>query len=86
MDNTELIKEILIELKNLQSEISVIKTQIKNIATSTDNMDNHISFVESVWSVVKNPFSHALQIYYGNDTTQNIKNLPTTKTQKNITI
>jgi hypothetical protein len=81
MTDSELIKEILIELKNLKSEISTIKLQIDSITKSTNNMDNHISFVESVWSVVKNPFSHALQLYYGDHkSTQkleclNIKNI-----------
>ena len=65
MNDNELIKEILNELKNLKSEISTIKIQVDSITKSTNNMDNHISFVESVWSVVKNPFSHVLQFYYG---------------------
>lgn len=67
MSDTLLIKEILSELKNIKSEISTIKIQIDSIKKSSSNMDNHISFVESVWTVVKNPFSHALQIYYGNN-------------------
>ena len=67
MSESELIKEILTELKNLKSEISTIKIQVDSITKSTSNMDNHISFIESVWSVVKNPFSHALQFYYGNN-------------------
>lgn len=67
MSESELIKEILTELKNLKSEISTIKIQVDSITKSTSNMDNHISFIESIWSVVKNPFSHALQFYYGNN-------------------
>jgi hypothetical protein len=67
MSDTLLIKEILSELKNIKSEISTIKIQIDSIKRSTSNMDNHISFVESVWTVVKNPFSHALQFYYGDN-------------------
>lgn len=74
--NTELIKEILFELKNLKSEISTIKIQINSITESTTNMDNHISFVESVWSVVKNPFSRALQFYYGdNNSSQKLQSI-----------
>lgn len=89
--NTELIKEILFELKNLKSEISTIKIQINSITKSTNNMDNHISFVESVWSVVKNPFSHALQFYYGDNKSsqkiQSIKNYSSLESlyTKNIT-
>lgn len=67
MSNTTLIKEILFELKTLKLEISTIKIQIDSITKSTNNMDNHISFVESIWSVVKNPFSHALKFYYGDN-------------------
>ncbi len=67
MTDSLLIKEILTELKNLKSEISTIKIQIDSITKSTNNMDNHISFVESVWTVVKNPFSQALQFYYGDN-------------------
>lgn len=77
-DDKALIKEILFELKTLKSEISTIKIQIDSITKSTNNMDNHISFVESVWSIVKNPFSHALQFYYGDNKSsqklQSIKN------------
>lgn len=76
--NTELIKEILFELKTLKSEISTIKMQIDSITESTTNMDNHISFVESVWSVLKNPFSNALQFYYNdNKSSQKLQSLNT---------
>jgi hypothetical protein len=76
MNETELIKEILTELKNIKSEIFTIKMQINSINKSTNNMDNHISFVESVWAIVKNPFSHAIQFYYGdNKTTQKLESL-----------
>lgn len=82
MTDSLLIKEILTELKNLKSEISTIKIQIDSITKSTNNMDNHISFVESVWTVVKNPFSHALQLYYkDNKSSQKLQSLNV----KNIT-
>lgn len=65
-NNKDVLKEILLEINNLKSEINFIRTEIKEISKSTSNMDNHISFVESVWSVVKSPFAYGLNLYYGN--------------------
>ena len=74
--NQDILKDILNEIHNLKSEISTIKQEIVNISKSTSNMDTHISFVESVWTVVKNPFSNILQLYYGTSkTVENINDI-----------
>lgn len=64
-ETTNILKEILSEIHNLKSEINTIHQELAEISKSTSNMDNHISFVESVWSIVKTPFSYGLQLYYG---------------------
>lgn len=66
MESThDVLKDILLEIQNLKSEINTIKQELKEISKSTNNMDNHISFIESIWSLVKSPFSYGLQLYYG---------------------
>lgn len=65
MNDNEILKEIYSEIKQIKCDIVSLKKDIDSISQSTTNMDNHISFVESVWDVVKNPFSNLLQFYYG---------------------
>lgn len=45
------------------------------INRSTRNMDNHINFVESVFDVVKHPFSSLLRLYYGQNKTNEIQDI-----------
>lgn len=78
-NNNDILKEILLEIQNLKSEIHTIQNELQQIKQSTSNMDHHISFVESIWSVAKSPFTYGLQLYYGNSKNiKYIKNIPTT--------
>ena len=55
------------EVSDLKLEVSKLREDIQQLIITCGRMDNHISFVESVWTVVKNPFSQALQFYYGDN-------------------
>lgn len=59
------VKQLQSEIQLLKNDIQSIKSHLENISQSTQNMNEHISFVESVWTLAKNPFSHLLQFYYG---------------------
>jgi hypothetical protein len=77
MNDNEILKEIYSEIKQIKCDIVSLKKDMESISQSTTNMDNHISFVESVWDVVKNPFSNLLQFYYGKN--QNLQKLQNTE-------
>lgn len=49
MDDSELTKQLIDEIKSLRDEISELKK-------TTGRMDNHIDFVENVYNMVKSPF------------------------------
>lgn len=36
---------------------SIIEYEIKNIKSSTENMDNHISFIEKIYNSIRLPFN-----------------------------
>jgi hypothetical protein len=73
MDNK--LDIIIGKLDILDTRISKIESILNNINTSTENMDDHINFVENVYTVVKNPISSLLKLYYKNPT-QDILLLP----------
>lgn len=51
-----------------------INKNLNCIHNTTKNMDNHITFVENVFDVVKHPFSSLLRLYYGDNKTSKIHN------------
>jgi capsule polysaccharide export protein KpsE/RkpR len=58
----------LTELKDDLSELKQhLKIKLNDISKNTEKMDDHISFVEDIYNVVKNPFQKALGYYYGNN-------------------
>lgn len=54
------IKNIDIKLTNVLCTLKVLNDKIDKINKSTDNMNEHISFVEAVYSSVSNPFYYIL--------------------------
>lgn len=74
MNNIEQTKlnEILIAIQNelveLKRTTRDIESRLQNIETSTQNMDTHIGFVESIYDTLKYPICHVLDYYYGTDT------------------
>lgn len=44
---------ILLKLENLEN-------RIEHIEQSTNNMDNHISFVENIYKIIQKPFMRLL--------------------------
>lgn len=59
------LQDIETNIKQIKEKISNIETTLNIINTSSQNMDEHIEFVENVYEVVKNPFSSVLEYYYG---------------------
>jgi hypothetical protein len=62
MENKEENNEILNEIKESSKRIEKMLIDMKK---SSDNMDDHIGFVESIYTVVKNPFIGILKYCYG---------------------
>lgn len=58
-----MLKEIKLELLEMNSRLLCIEATLNNVDTSTQNMDNHISFVEDVFTVVRKPFINVLKWY-----------------------
>lgn len=70
MNTNENLEEIKSLLKLLESRLTTIELDIKEIKNdlknmdgikySLKNMDNHISFIESIYEKIKSPFQIAL--------------------------
>jgi hypothetical protein len=54
------------ELTNIKQELQLHTVQLNDISKNSDKMDNHISFVENIYDIVKSPFEKTLSYYYGN--------------------
>ena len=74
------LQDIQINIHNINERISKIETTLNIINTSSQNMDDHIEFVENIYDVVKNPFSSFLEYYYGKN--KEIENIIQTKRLK----
>ena len=49
-------KEILEELQKISLRLDKLENDISYLKKGTDNMNNHITFIESVYDTVKYPF------------------------------
>ena len=60
MDNIsteQLIHILLHKLNEIDTRLCNIETVIGHVQTSSNKMDNHISFVETVYNIIKFPLS-----------------------------
>jgi hypothetical protein len=55
-ENTKLLYKILDKLDNIEERLEKIEKEVNYIKDSSDNMNEHISFVETVYDTVKSPF------------------------------
>jgi DNA anti-recombination protein RmuC len=65
------LSAILKKLDTIEQRIVNIEEEIHDIKQSSDNMNDHISFVESVYDTVKSPF------YFIMNKIKTIEQLPT---------
>lgn len=66
------------------SQLNEIKSEIDSLKTTINRMDNHITFVEGVYEVVKSPFHLLMNIV--NRTFATIKNEDGSESLKELTI
>jgi len=59
------IKEILNSLKNIEKRLDNIEEIININLNSSKKMEEHIEFIDSVYSTVKKPFCDLLTFYKG---------------------
>ena len=52
--------EILEKLNKIEGKLEIIQNDINDIKKSSNNMDTHISFIETVYENVKNPFYYIM--------------------------
>lgn len=67
-DNQELhnlLRSIQTELVALKKTTLDIESRLLNIERSTQNMDTHIGFIESIYDTLKYPICNVLDYYYG---------------------
>lgn len=59
------IKEILNSLKNIEKRLDTIENIININLKSSQKMDEHIEFIDNVYTKVKKPFCDFLTFYKG---------------------
>ena len=69
MQNTD-TQLILDKLNKIEAELEKTNKRIEAMEKSTNKMDKHISFVESIYDTIKAPMSDFLLYYYGNSKQQ----------------
>jgi hypothetical protein len=72
MDDKEDILEIL---RNINQRLVNIEMVLTKQSISTEKMENHIEFVDNVYSIVKTPFCKALSLYHGSSINIDKENL-----------
>lgn len=55
-ENTKLLYKILDKLDNIEERLEKLEKEVSYIKDSSNNMNEHISFVENVYDTVKSPF------------------------------
>jgi archaellum component FlaC len=64
---------IIYELKKIREDLDFMKLEIAEIKKGTNKMENHISFIETVYSQIKKPFHYILNtISFENKMLRNI--------------
>lgn len=52
--------EILSEIKKIRSELIYMRSEIDDIKKDTTKMNNHINFIDSVYTRIKTPFHYIM--------------------------
>jgi hypothetical protein len=60
MQEEQVIKELETTLQKILSRLEIIENDIKYLKAGNDNMNRHISFVESVYDYVKSPLYYII--------------------------
>jgi hypothetical protein len=58
------LENISTRLENTDTRLDKVEKTLSIVNTSTKNMDQHINFVENIYTVVKKPFTSILGLYY----------------------
>ncbi len=58
MDTTLILEKLI----NIEKRLSDMENKLNNIENNTDTMDKHITFVEHIFSIMKNPFLKIFRI------------------------
>ena len=73
LENVEnIMQKMNCSIDKINLRLENVEKSIQKIQFSTKNMDNHIDFVENVYTVVKKPFVSLLGFYYNKN--KDIKN------------
>ena len=59
------IKDILISLKKIENRLDTIENIININLKSSQKMDEHIEFIDNVYTTVRKPFCDLLTFYKG---------------------
>jgi hypothetical protein len=59
------MEELKQEIKELKNEISLLRQDIKFILQGQNKMNNHVDFVEAVYSSVRSPLEYIRKRLYG---------------------
>jgi len=58
------LENISTRLENTDARLEMLEKTLHIVNKSTKNMDQHINFVENIYTVVKKPFTSILGLYY----------------------
>jgi len=72
------MEELKQEIKELKNEISLLRQDIKIILQGQNKMNNHVDFVEAVYSSVRSPLEYIRKRLYGG-----VKCLPEGNSERN---
>lgn len=50
------LNEVLVKLNKIEYDIECLKDNLEYLKKGNDNMTEHITFIESVYESIKNPF------------------------------
>jgi CII-binding regulator of phage lambda lysogenization HflD len=56
MADTQILKEILEKISNIENRLTGIEETLEHVEKSSENMDQHIGFVEDIYLRIKDPF------------------------------
>lgn len=82
--DNDVLERILEKLESIEKRLGNIEKQLSYVQESSENMNEHISFVEDVYDTVKTPFYYVMNKIkpIGYIPTKDVKQLTMPKTQQ----